>query len=177
MSVGSLSYARDLLRMVRENPLVAYPILDPYHLAHSEGRPSRNKTCSPPLLHHVAHSEGRQSASKTCAPPLLHHVAASNVAILRYYFSSLEPSREHTLLSFHFLLLGANITRAILCFRLQPARHRRSIGARLLYFTSLYSSDQHLHRGHEPHQRAAELQQPPLLDSSSLRTTCHQYLS
>ena len=29
MSVGSLSYARDLLRVARENPLVSYPILDP----------------------------------------------------------------------------------------------------------------------------------------------------
>ena len=30
MSVGSLSYARDLLRATRENPLVSYPILDPW---------------------------------------------------------------------------------------------------------------------------------------------------
>ena len=30
MSVGSLSYARDLLRVARENPLVSYPILDPW---------------------------------------------------------------------------------------------------------------------------------------------------
>ena len=29
MSVGSLSCARDLLRVARENPLVSYPILDP----------------------------------------------------------------------------------------------------------------------------------------------------
>ena len=29
MAVGSLSYARDLLRVERENPLVSYPILDP----------------------------------------------------------------------------------------------------------------------------------------------------
>ena len=31
MSVGSLSYARDLLRVARENPLVSYPILDPWY--------------------------------------------------------------------------------------------------------------------------------------------------
>ena len=30
MSVGSLSYARDLLRVERENPSVSYPILDPW---------------------------------------------------------------------------------------------------------------------------------------------------
>ena len=30
MSEGSLSYARDLLRVARENPLVSYPILDPW---------------------------------------------------------------------------------------------------------------------------------------------------
>ena len=29
MAVGSLSYARDLLRLARENPSVSYPILDP----------------------------------------------------------------------------------------------------------------------------------------------------
>ena len=29
MAVGSLSYARDLLCVERENPLVSYPILDP----------------------------------------------------------------------------------------------------------------------------------------------------
>ena len=29
MPVGSLSYARDLLRVAWENPLVSYPILDP----------------------------------------------------------------------------------------------------------------------------------------------------
>ena len=29
MAVGSLSYARDLLSVERENPLVSYPILDP----------------------------------------------------------------------------------------------------------------------------------------------------
>ena len=29
IAVGSLSYARDLLRVERENPLVSYPILDP----------------------------------------------------------------------------------------------------------------------------------------------------
>ena len=29
MSVGSLSYTRDLLRVALENPLVPYPILDP----------------------------------------------------------------------------------------------------------------------------------------------------
>ena len=29
MAVGSLSYARDLLRVERENPLVSYRILDP----------------------------------------------------------------------------------------------------------------------------------------------------
>ena len=29
MAGGSLSYARDLLRVERENPLVSYPILDP----------------------------------------------------------------------------------------------------------------------------------------------------
>ena len=33
MSVGSLSYARDLLRVARENILVSYPILDPCSLA------------------------------------------------------------------------------------------------------------------------------------------------
>ena len=32
MPVGSLSYARDLLRVARENPLVSYPILDPWQL-------------------------------------------------------------------------------------------------------------------------------------------------
>ena len=31
MSVGSLSYARDLLRVAWENPLVSCPILDPCH--------------------------------------------------------------------------------------------------------------------------------------------------
>ena len=31
MAVGSLSYARDLLRVEREIPLVSYPILDPWH--------------------------------------------------------------------------------------------------------------------------------------------------
>ena len=31
MSVGSLSYARDLLRVARENPLIWYPILDSWH--------------------------------------------------------------------------------------------------------------------------------------------------
>ena len=30
MAVGSLNYARDLLRVERENPLVSYPILDPW---------------------------------------------------------------------------------------------------------------------------------------------------
>ena len=35
MAVGSLSYAGDLLRVVRENPLVSYPILDP--LGRAEG--------------------------------------------------------------------------------------------------------------------------------------------
>ena len=30
MAVGSLSYARDLLRVERENPLVSSPILDPW---------------------------------------------------------------------------------------------------------------------------------------------------
>ena len=29
MAVGSLSYAGDFLRVLRENPLVSYPILDP----------------------------------------------------------------------------------------------------------------------------------------------------
>ena len=29
MSVSSLSYTRDILRVARENPLVSYPILDP----------------------------------------------------------------------------------------------------------------------------------------------------
>ena len=29
MAVDSLSYARDLLRVERENPLVSYPVLDP----------------------------------------------------------------------------------------------------------------------------------------------------
>ena len=29
MAVGSFSYARDLLRVERENPLVSYQILDP----------------------------------------------------------------------------------------------------------------------------------------------------
>ena len=30
MAVGSLSYARDHLRVERENSLVSYPILDPW---------------------------------------------------------------------------------------------------------------------------------------------------
>ena len=30
MAVGSMSYARDLLRVEWENPLVSYPILDPW---------------------------------------------------------------------------------------------------------------------------------------------------
>ena len=33
MALGSLNYARDLLRVERENPLVSYPILDPCYQA------------------------------------------------------------------------------------------------------------------------------------------------
>ena len=37
MSVGSFSYARDLLRVARENPLVSYPILDPWVYLYGRG--------------------------------------------------------------------------------------------------------------------------------------------
>ena len=37
MAVGSLSYARDLLHVERENPLVLYPILDPCFFVVNEG--------------------------------------------------------------------------------------------------------------------------------------------
>ena len=41
MSVGSLSYARDLLLVARENPLVSYPILDPWQWYINEGQACR----------------------------------------------------------------------------------------------------------------------------------------
>ena len=51
--------------------------------------------------------------------------------LLSFIYSYLEQSlREQYSAFVHLIPLGANFTRAILCFRPQPARHRRSIGTR-----------------------------------------------
>ena len=47
MSVGSLIYTRDLLRVARENPLVSYPILDPCPYSPEKNSPSFNVAIRP----------------------------------------------------------------------------------------------------------------------------------